>query len=103
MKKELTQTDIKINKPTPIAYGTKVTSFTRKIDTKKAIDILLAGKYVQIEGVYSNGLMLLSALQSFLRKKHPNQAFREQRAYRLEYKTLSNLILIRVKEHKLLV
>ncbi len=103
MKQELTMTDLAINKPEPIKSGVEITCFNQKTDIQEAIDTLLSGKYLLIEGFYSNGLNLLNALQSYLKKKHPNQGFQEQRAFRLEYKELSNLVLIEISAHKLVV
>ena len=67
------------------------------------MDALLSGKYILVEGFYSNGLTLLNALQDYLRKRHPNQDFQGQRAYREAYRKLSNLVLLEVAEHKLAV
>ncbi len=103
MKKESQDDYLKTNKPPPIKLGPELAHFNRKTDTQDTIDILLSGKNILIDGFYSNGLDLLNALQSYLIKKHPDQAFQGQRAFRLEYKKLSNLILIEINEHKLVV
>lgn len=103
MKNETISSDLKVNRPEPIKPGLEIGSFNQKTDVKETIDALLAGEYVLIEGFYSNGLALLSELQSYLKKAHPNESFQEQRDFRAEYKKLSNLILIQVKEHKLSV
>jgi len=101
MKQELTHADVAINKPTPIKSDVEVTCFNQKTDIQETIDILLSRKYILIEGFYSNGLNLLNDLQSYLKKKHPGQGFQEQRAYRLEYKELSNRVLVEINAHKL--
>ncbi|MEZ4884701.1 MAG: methyltransferase [Chitinophagales bacterium] len=103
MNKELIDADIKINRPKPIEFGAELAYFNIETDAQETIDTLLLGKYVLIEGFYSNGLNLLNELQSYLKIKHPNQGFLEQRAFRLEYQKLSNLVLIEVNEHKLVV
>ena len=96
-------TDLKVNRPEPIKLGVEIGSFIRETDIQETIDALLAGEYILIEEFYSNGLALLNELQSYLKKKHPNESFQEQREFRSEYRKLSNLILIQVKEHKLTV
>ncbi len=103
MKKELTSADIEINKPQPIKSDVEFTHFNRKSSIKETLNKLLSGKYILIQDFYSNGLDLLSVIQSYLEKKHPNQDFKAQRAYRSEYKKLSNRILLKVSEHKLVV
>ncbi|WP_020568535.1 50S ribosomal protein L11 methyltransferase [Neolewinella persica] len=95
--------EIQINKPTPIKSSTAFTSFVRGTDIQEMIDRLLQGGNVLIEEFYSNGLELLSELQTYLRRKHPGQGFQEQRAYRSEYRKLSSLVLIEIKDHQLAV
>jgi len=96
-------TDLKVNRPEPIKSGVEIGSFIRETDISLTIDALLAGEYILIEEFYSNGLALLNELKLYLKKKHSNESFQEQREFRSEYRKLSNLILIQVKEHKLTV
>lgn len=96
-------TDLKVNKPEPIKPGVEIRSFIRETDIQETIDALLAGEYILIEEFYSNGLALLNELKSYLKKKHPNESFQEQREFRSEYRKLSKLVLIQIKEHKLTV
>lgn len=103
MKKELTETNIKINKPKPIKSDVEVVYFNKKTNTQEAINTLLSGKYILIKDFYSNGLNLLNEVQSYLKEKHPNQDFKQQRAFRSEYQKLSNLVLIAVKNQQLTV
>jgi methylase of polypeptide subunit release factors len=103
MKKELISADVPINKPKPIKLGVEATYFNQNTDVQKTIDSLLLGKYILVEGFYSNGLNLLNALQSYLKKKYSNQSFQEQRAFRLEYQKLSNLVLIEINANKIAV
>ncbi|TFH38835.1 MAG: methyltransferase type 11, partial [Bacteroidia bacterium] len=103
MKTEMIYTDLKINRPEPINRGVEAGSYIRETDIQETIDTLLAGKYILIGEFYSNGLALLNGLQSHLNKKLPNKSFQEQREFRSEYRRLSNLILIQVKEHRLTV
>ena len=104
MKKESKDApQIKVNKPAPIKLEAELAYFNRGTDIQETINILLLDKQVLIDGFYSDGLNLLSALQIYLKKKHPNQSFQKQRAYRLEYQKLSNLILIEIDKHQLVV
>lgn len=103
MKKESEDADIKVNRPQPVEFGTTFTYFNQKTDTQETIEALLLGNHILIEGFYSNGLNLLNNLQAYLKIKHPNQGFQEQRAFRLEYQQLSNLVLIEVNDHQLMV
>jgi methylase of polypeptide subunit release factors len=103
MNEEFADADLKINRPTPVKIGAESFCFNKNTATQEAIDALLLGKYILIEGFYSNGLKLLNELQSYLKKKYPDQDFQGQRAYRAAYRKLSNLVLIEVDEHKLVV
>ena len=96
-------TDIVVNKPEPIVPGKHLELFTSATNSKFTIKGLEAGKPVLITGLYSNGLLLLKKLQMHLKRKLPNKSFQEQRAYRSEYRKLSNLILIEIADHKLTV
>ncbi len=95
--------DLAINKPEPIAAGKELELFTGETDIKQTVEALEAGKQILITEVYSNGLLLLKELQMHLKTKLPNTTFQEQRAYRSEYRKLSNLVLIEIADHKLTV
>jgi hypothetical protein len=92
-----------INRPEPIILGLEIDSFSRKSDIHKTILALHNGEQILVDEFYNNGLELLRELTVFLNKKLPNKSFMEQRAFREAYRKLSNLILIQVKEHKILV
>jgi len=95
--------DIEVNKPEPIASGQIKEIFKQETDIQNTIQLLEAGNPVLIKELYSNGLLLLKALHTYLGKKLPNTSFQDQRAYREEYHKLSNLILIEISNHKLVV
>jgi len=101
MKNEMISIDLKVNRPEPIKSGVVKGSFNRGSDIQETIDSLLAGEYILIKEFFSNGLTLLNELQSYLKRKYPNESFQEQREFRSEYRRLSNLILIQVKKHKI--
>ena len=90
-------------RPEPISSAVVTTPYGNEEDMPAAFDALLAGGYVLVEGLYSNGLSMLYAIQAHLRQKHPGQSFPEQRAYRREFRQLSNLVLLQVHDHQLLV
>lgn len=96
-------TDLQINKPEPIVTKGQLDLFDRATDVKETIKTLEAGKPILVTGFYSNGLSLLKALTVHLKKKHSKTSFKGQREYRAEYQKLSNLILIEISDHKLIV
>jgi len=96
-------TDIVVNKPEPFAFEQEIEAFKRGTAIQHAIAVLEAGKPLLITEFYSNGLLLLRELHTYLNKKLANTSFQEQRVYRAEYYKLSNLILIEIIDHKLTV
>lgn len=96
-------TELKVNRPEPIDTGVEVRSFIKGNDVQETINVLLEGKFVLINEFYSDGLLLLNELHSWLNRRMSNQTFQEQRSFRTEYRKLSNLILLRVKDYALAV
>ncbi|MWW26395.1 Rossmann-like fold-containing protein [Algibacter lectus] len=94
-------TDLKVNKPTPIAFSKTLKSFKRDTDIALTIENLVKGKPILIKDFYSDGMALLKDLHTHLNLKLPNKSFIEQQAYRSEYFKLSNLILLEVTDQKL--
>lgn len=92
-----------VNRPEPIVSEKPLTVFHRATDIKSTIKTLEAGQAVVITAFYSDGLLLLNALQIHLKKKLPGKSFIEQRAYRSAYRKLSNLVLIEIAAHTLTV
>ncbi|WP_438711664.1 methyltransferase [Aquimarina muelleri] len=95
--------DIEVNKPVPIVPEKQLELFNHTTDVMLTIKALEAGKLVLITEFYSNGLLLLKALKRHLKKKMTCRSFKEQREYRSEYRKLTNLILIAIVDHKLIV
>tara|TARA_R110002033_G_scaffold6551_2_gene25438 strand:+ start:5060 stop:6127 length:1068 start_codon:yes stop_codon:yes gene_type:complete len=96
-------TDLKVNKPEPILVSEELVTYSRGADIKATIKTLEAGDVVLITEFYNNGSVLLKELQLYLNKKLPNKSFKEQREFRSVYQKLSNLILIEIENHQLLV
>jgi len=94
-------TDIKLNKPEPIAISKKQKTFKQGANVKPIIEDLTQGKSILIKEFYSDGLSLLQDLHKYLKLKLPNKSFKEQHEYRSEYYKLSNLILLEVVDQKL--
>jgi hypothetical protein len=94
---------LQVNRPEPIKAEIEIGSFTRESDIQETIQALLAGKQILVEELYRNGLYLLRELTTYLKNTLPNESFLEQRAFRAEFRKLSNLILIHVKDHNLMV
>jgi methylase of polypeptide subunit release factors len=95
--------EIPINKPEPIVPGKSIALFDHASDIKYAIKVLEDGKPVLITALYSNGLLLLKALKTHLKRTLPNSTFQEQRVFRAAYHKLSNLILLDIVNHALTV
>jgi hypothetical protein len=94
-------TDIKLNKPEPIATGKKHNSFKHGTDVGSTIEDLIQGKSILIKEFYNDGISLLQDLHKYLKLKLPNKSFKEQHDYRSEYFRLSNLILLEIVDQKL--
>ncbi|WP_317124901.1 methyltransferase [Winogradskyella pacifica] len=96
-------TDLKVNKPEPFLPLKDVTIYNRGEDIKSIIKVLEAGNPVLITEFYNNGSVLLNGLQEHLNRTLPNTSFKEQRAFRAVYHKLSNLILVEIENHQILV
>jgi hypothetical protein len=96
-------TDIKVNKPEPIAISKKQKVFKHGADVGPTIEDLLQGKSILINEFYSDGISLLKDLHKYLKQKLPNKSFQEQHEYRSEYHRLSNLVLLEIVDQKLCV
>ncbi|MBK5214766.1 MAG: methyltransferase [Flavobacteriaceae bacterium] len=96
-------TDIQINKPEPITSIKEVALFDSAAAIEFTIKTLEADKPVLITEFYGDGLLLLKELKTHLKRKLPNKTFQEQREYRAEYHRLSNLVLIEIVAHILIV
>lgn len=100
-KNQSMTTVLKVNRPLPFVSGKIVTLFKYSTDIRLNMETLESGKPILIKEFYHNGLSLLKELKTHLNRKFPNKSFREQRAYRSEYRKLSKLILIQIVDHKL--
>ncbi|MEH6407346.1 MAG: methyltransferase [Leeuwenhoekiella sp.] len=96
-------TEIEVNKPKPIVFDKETKPFKSGIDVALTIAALEKGKPVLIEDFYNNGLSLLEEVSKHLKLKLPNKTFKEQRAFRSAYHTMSNLILVEIVDYKLAV
>ncbi|WP_317167545.1 Rossmann-like fold-containing protein [Winogradskyella helgolandensis] len=96
-------TDLKVNKPNPFLPLKDVTIYNRGVGIISIINVLEAGSPVLITEFYSNGSILLNGLQAHLNKTLPNTSFKEQRAFRAVYHKLSNLIIVQIVDHQIVV
>jgi hypothetical protein len=94
-------TELKVNKPEPIALDESLQIFKRGSDIDSAIEALVAGESILISEFYSDGLALLKEVHRYLRLTLPNKSFSEQQDFRAEYYKLSNQVLIEVSNQKL--
>jgi hypothetical protein len=93
--------ELTVNKPAPFVWEKQLEKFNRNSDLTQLIEELEAGNPVLITTYFSDGLLLLEELQDYLKSKMPNKSFKEQREYRNAYRSLSNLIVIQIINHKL--
>lgn len=94
-------TEIEVSSPEPIALQEKITSYNRRTNVGRTIEVLREGECILIKDFYSDGIALLQDLHKYLKLKLPNKSFKEQQTYRSEYYKLSNLILIEIVDQKL--
>jgi len=92
-----------LNRPEPIVSEIEVIPFTKRMDPQTAIDDLVAGNYVLIRDFYSSGLLVLNELKKDVRHRHSDKSYQGQRANRAVFRDLSNRLLLRVKDHRLMV
>ncbi len=95
--------EISANKPAPIIAEKNINKFNRTSGLRETIETLENGDYILISGFYSDALLLLRELHHYLKDELPNNSFQEQREYRTEYRRLSNLVLLEIKNQKLVV
>jgi len=96
-------TDLKLNKPEPIAISEKLHSYQYGSEVGATIAMLKQGKKVLVKEFYSDGLTLLEELHRDLKQTMSNKTLQEQHVYRSEYRKFSNLILLEVKNQQLVV
>ncbi|TYB75819.1 methyltransferase [Bizionia myxarmorum] len=94
-------TDLKVNKPVPLAFNENQLVFNLDSDARPIIKELTKGQTVLIDGAFGDGMLLLQEIHNYLKSKFPNKSFKEQQAYRAEYRKLSNLVLLEVVNQKL--
>ena len=94
---------MKPNRPNIITTEIDTINFYRKMDTEATVVDMIAGKYVLVEEFYSNGLQVLAELKRNLMLVHTDQSFQGKRVYRDAYKEASKRLVLKVKEHQLLV
>jgi len=101
--KRIMITDIKVNRPEPVFSDKPLKVFRQDTNVKFAIKALEAGNPIIVTELYNNGLILLNALNAHLNKKFRSDTFEQQSAQRAAYRKLSNLILLEVVHHQLVV
>jgi len=94
-------TEIKANRPEPIAMPKTLKSYARGTDVKLTIEALVEGSSILISEFYSDGISLLKELHNYLKQKLPNSSFKEQQDYRSEYFKLSNRIVLEIVDQKI--
>lgn len=97
----LMSTDLLPNKPEPSVLDKTQRTFSSGTNIASTIGFLEEGKMILISELYSDGLALLQAVTKHLKRKLPNDSFRDQQAYRTAYYTLSNRVVLEIKDHQL--
>ena len=94
---------LKIDKPEILLLEENVFLFQKSTEIEEALSVLQSGHQVVVDTLFSDGLLLLNAIQKYLKENEPNRTFLEQRLYRSKYQKMSNLIVLAVKNHLLAV
>ena len=94
---------IQPDRPNIITTEIEAISFNRKMDTEATVAEMIAGKYVLVEGLYSNGLQVLTELKRNLLLTHKDKSFQGKRDFRSAFREASHRLLLKVKDNKLLV
>ncbi len=94
-------TDIKANKPAPIAISKELKSYKHGTELGLTIEHLIQGKSIIIKEFYNDGMSLLQEIHKYLKLKLPNKSFKEQQEYRSAYAKLSNRVLLEVVDQEL--
>lgn len=95
--------EIEANRPEPIVSNIEVIPYKRRMEPQIAIEALVDGHYILIVDFYSSGLKVLSELKKYIKNRHTGQSFKEQRDFRLQFRELSNRLLLSVSNYKLTV
>lgn len=91
-----------LNRPEPIAPEVEVVPFTKRMDPQGAIDDLVQGHFVLVRDFYSSGLLVLTELRKWVGQRHPDESYQGQRERRTVFRELSNRLLLRVKDNRLM-
>jgi len=89
--------NLKATRPEPLDANIEVMAYHSRMAPEKAIETLVAGKYVLIEDFYSSGLTILNSLKEYIRANEKNETFQEQRNFRSAFRELSNRIVLEVR------
>ncbi len=91
------------DRPNIISPENEVIRFHRKMDMAAVIEQMIEGKYILVEGVFSNGLTLLAELKKNLLLTCKDTSFQGQRDYRSAFREISHRLLLKVKDNKLAI
>lgn len=92
-----------LNRPEPITSEVESVPFTKRMAPADAVAALRAGAYVLVKDFYSSGLLVLAELKHAVRQQCPDETYAGQRASRAMFRELSHRLLLRVRDHRLLV
>ena len=92
---------IEIDRPGPITEDIEVLPFKKRRGAQERVDALLEGYFVLIVDFYSSGLSIIAALKNRLENKYKGQSFQAQRNFRVEFREISQRLLLLVNDHKI--
>lgn len=95
--------EIQPDRPDPITSDIPVVHYKRRMDPQFAIEALVEGHHVLIVDFYSSGLAVLNAIKQYVNEMFPDQSFQGQREARAAFRELSNRLLLKVNNHRLIV
>ncbi|MDD2790682.1 MAG: methyltransferase [Sulfurimonas sp.] len=94
---------LQAQRPNSITTEIETIRFNHKMDSKATVEQMIAGKYVLVEGFFSNGLEILAELKRELLVQYQDKSFQGQRDYRSAFREISHRLLLKVKDNKLSV
>ncbi|MBW6491550.1 MAG: methyltransferase [Lentimicrobium sp.] len=90
-------------RPDPIISDYKVVLYKQRMQPHYAVEALVEGFNVLIADFYSSGLAVLNELKKIINEKFPDSSFDSQRHARNTYRELSNRLLLKIRNHKLII
>lgn len=101
LKYSISGKDIEVNCPIPIISNIDVVPYKKRMSTQEAINALIDGHHVLVLDYYSSGLSVLNDLKTYIKRSYSDESFQGQREFRSVFHELSNKLLLKVSNHKI--